>query len=360
MTTTNETYVEPLTFSGASNEDEPRAAEPIEKIHSERRQIGAQAVNALHEIIADKRDSMAMYLNEIGKVPLLNAEEEVELAKRIETGLVASKVLAGEGTEPKKKTGSSPSQGELEWLAMDGEDARKQLIEANLRLVVFFARKSKGGENTDLIDLIAFGNRGLMHTVEKFDYTEGYKFSTYAKRWIQQYITKGVEDEDRLIRISGNGFEEMEALSKVENMLRKRFDREPEIDEIASETGLSKEKIMEVKEWGKYSESLDAPIGSDEDSVTLGDKLASEVIIEVDDTIVPNELSTELLALVAKLESRDADIIRRRYGFKNGTPQSYKDIGSYHGLSNERIRQLDKAAVEVLKTLATEQLLSNP
>src|SRR6476620_11435549 len=301
------------------------------------------------------RDSVGMYLDEIARNPLLDAESEVELSKTIEAGLMAEHLLA-EGRVGRKKGGApmTATQEELEWLAEEGERAVQRFIQANLRLVVSIARKY-GRSAMPMLDLIQEGNTGLIRAVEKFDYAKGYKFSTYATWWVRQAITRGIAQQARVVRLPVHVVEELNQVGAARRTLERQLGREPEPEEIATELDMDFERVLDLLSWGREHVSLDTPVDDDGDT-SLGDLIAQETAPGPDSTFLDVESRDRLSHLVELLDDRAADIIRSRYGLVDGRQHKLADIGAKHGISAERVRQLEREALQKLRTLADPDL----
>ncbi|MGN6252630.1 MAG: sigma-70 family RNA polymerase sigma factor [Marmoricola sp.] len=301
------------------------------------------------------RDSVGMYLDEIARTPLLDAATEVELSKRIEAGLFAEALLA-EGRVGRRKGGApkAANEAELQWIVEDGEQAMRQFINANLRLVVSIARKY-GRSAMPMLDLIQEGNTGLIRAVEKFDYAKGYKFSTYATWWVRQAITRGIAQQARVVRLPVHVVEELNQVGSARRQLERQLGREPEPEEIAAELGMEPDRVIDLISWGREHVSLDTPIDEDGDT-SLGDLIAQENSPGPDLTVLDVEARDRLLALVDHLDERSADIIRSRYGLVDGRQHKLADIGAKHGISAERVRQLEREAIAKLRQLADPDL----
>jgi RNA polymerase primary sigma factor len=301
------------------------------------------------------RDSVGMYLDEIARTPLLDAITEVELSKTIEAGLLAEHLLAT-GRVGRKKGGAPKyaSQEELEWLAEEGQKAIQRFIEANLRLVVSIARKY-GRSQMPMLDLVQEGNTGLIRAVEKFDYAKGYKFSTYATWWVRQAITRGIAQQARVVRLPVHVVEELNQVGAARRTLERQLGREPEPEEIAEELGMSLDRVIDLLSWGREHVSLDTPVDDDGDT-SLGDLIAQETAPGPDSTFLDVESRDRLSHLVELLDDRAADIIRSRYGLVDGRQHKLADIGAKHGISAERVRQLEREALQKLRDLADPDL----
>jgi len=295
-------------------------------------------------------DPVKDYLKQIGKVPLLNAEQEVELAKRIEAGLFAEEKLAHD-------TNSLPPKlrNELHWIAQDGRRAKNHLLEANLRLVVSLAKRYTG-RGMLFLDLIQEGNLGLIRAVEKFDYTKGYKFSTYATWWIRQAITRAMADQARTIRIPVHMVEVINKLARVQRQMLQDLGREPTPEELAKELDMTPEKVVEVQKYGREPISLHTPLGEDGDS-EFGD------LIEDSEAIVPAEavsftlLQEQLHAVLDTLSEREAGVVSMRFGLTDGQPKTLDEIGKVYGVTRERIRQIESKTMSKLRHPSRSQVL---
>jgi RNA polymerase primary sigma factor len=301
------------------------------------------------------RDSVGMYLDEIARTPLLDAAREVELSKAIEAGLMAEHLLA-EGRIGRRKGGApgSASREELEWLVADGQRALQEFINANLRLVVSIARKY-GRSQMPLLDLVQEGNTGLIRAVEKFDYAKGFKFSTYATWWIRQAITRGIAQQGRVVRLPVHVVEELNQVGAARRTLERTLGREPEPTEIAAELGMDVDRVLDLVSWGRDHVSLDTPV-DDEGDTSLGDLVARETTPGPDVTFLDVESRDRLTAMIDKLGEREADIIKARYGLLDGRQHKLADIGARHGISAERVRQLEREALSRLRRLVDPDL----
>ncbi|MCC3764891.1 RNA polymerase sigma factor [Glycomyces sp. TRM65418] len=298
-------------------------------------------------------DSVRAYLKQIGKVPLLNAAQEVELAKRIEAGLYAVErlKLLREGGE------EIPTQlrRDLEWIVRDGDRAKDHLLEANLRLVVSLAKRYTG-RGMAFLDLIQEGNLGLIRAVEKFDYTKGYKFSTYATWWIRQAITRAMADQARTIRIPVHMVEVINKLGRIQRELLQDLGREPSPDELAKEMDISPEKVLEIQQYAREPISLDQTIGDEGDS-QLGDFIEdSEAIVAVD-AVSFSLLQGQLQQVLQTLSEREAGVVRLRFGLTDGQPRTLDEIGQVYGVTRERIRQIESKTMSKLRHPSRSQVL---
>jgi RNA polymerase primary sigma factor len=294
------------------------------------------------------RDSVGLYLDEIARTPLLDAETEVELSKTIEAGLLAQHLL-DTGRVGRRKGGApmSANEAELEWLAEQGQLAVDRFIEANLRLVVSIARKY-GRSQMPMLDLIQEGNTGLIRAVEKFDYTKGYKFSTYATWWVRQAITRGIAQQARVVRLPVHVVEELNQVGSARRTLERQLGRDPEPQEIATELGMDLDRVLDLMSWGRDHVSLDTPVDEDGDT-SLGDLMAQETAPGPDLNVLDAEARQRLDDLVGILDERSADIVRARYGLADGRQHKLADIGARHGISAERVRQLEREALQKLR-----------
>ena len=294
-------------------------------------------------------DPVRMYLKEIGRVPLLTAAEEVDLAKRVEAGLFASEKL----TMPQKLP--VQFERELEVIERDGQLAKKRLIEANLRLVVSIAKRYVG-RGMLFLDLIQEGNLGLIRAVEKFDYTKGYKFSTYATWWIRQAITRAIADQARTIRIPVHMVETINKLIRIQRQLLQDLGREPTPEEIGAEMEMSPERVREIQKLAQEPVSLETPIGEEDDS-NLGD------FIEDSDAIVPVDaasfilLQEQLDAILHTLSEREKKVIQLRFGLSDGHPRTLEEVGKEFGVTRERIRQIESKTLSKLRHPSRSQKL---
>ncbi|MBE7323166.1 sigma-70 family RNA polymerase sigma factor [Nocardioides sp. Y6] len=301
------------------------------------------------------RDSVGLYLDEIARTPLLDAATEVELSKTIEAGLMAEHLLA-EGRVGRRKGGApmSATEEELLWLAEEGRKAVDVFIRANLRLVVSIARKY-GRAQMPMLDLIQEGNTGLIRAVEKFDYAKGYKFSTYATWWVRQAITRGIAQQARVVRLPVHVVEELNQVGNARRTLERQFGRDPEPTEIAEELGMSVDRVLDLLSWGRDHVSLDTPLDESGDT-SLGDLMAQETVPSPDGDVLDAESRARLEELVDQLDERSADIVRARYGLSDGRQHKLADIGAKHGISAERVRQLEREALQKLRRLGDPDL----
>jgi RNA polymerase primary sigma factor len=294
-------------------------------------------------------DPVKDYLKQIGKVPLLNAEMEVELAKRIEAGLFSDEKLAKGG-----KISAKPLE-ELEWIAEDGRRAKNHLLEANLRLVVSLAKRYTG-RGMLFLDLIQEGNLGLIRAVEKFDYTKGYKFSTYATWWIRQAITRAMADQARTIRIPVHMVEVINKLARVQRQMLQDLGREPTPEELAKELDMTPEKVIEVQKYGREPISLHTPLGEDGDS-EFGDLIEDSEAIVPADAVSFTLLQEQLHAVLDTLSEREAGVVSMRFGLTDGQPKTLDEIGKVYGVTRERIRQIESKTMSKLRHPSRSQVL---
>jgi RNA polymerase primary sigma factor len=294
-------------------------------------------------------DPVKDYLKQIGKVPLLNAEMEVELAKRIEAGLFSEEKL-GKGGKISVKL-----EEELEWIAEDGRRAKNHLLEANLRLVVSLAKRYTG-RGMLFLDLIQEGNLGLIRAVEKFDYTKGYKFSTYATWWIRQAITRAMADQARTIRIPVHMVEVINKLARVQRQMLQDLGREPTPEELSRELDMTPEKVVEVQKYGREPISLHTPLGEDGDS-EFGDLIEDTEAVVPADAVGFTMLQRQLEQLLDSLSEREAGVIRMRFGLGDGQPKTLDQIGDTFGVTRERIRQIESKTMAKLRHPSRSQSL---
>jgi len=298
-------------------------------------------------------DSVRAYLKQIGKVALLNAEQEVELAKRIEAGLYAAERLrrAEDGTDQL----SPQLRRDLRWIVRDGQRARNHLLEANLRLVVSMAKRYTG-RGMPFLDLIQEGNVGLIRAVAKFDYAKGYKFSTYATWWIRQAITRAMADQARTIRIPVHMIEVINTLGRVKRELLVELGRDPTPEELAKEMNITPEKVLELQSYAREPLSLDQTIGDEGDS-QLGDFIEDSQAVVAVDAVSFALLQDELQAVLGTLSEREAGIVRLRVGLTDGQPRTLEEIAHVYGVTRERIRQIETKTMSKLRHPSRSQTL---
>ncbi|WP_433526374.1 RNA polymerase sigma factor [Nocardia pseudovaccinii] len=298
-------------------------------------------------------DSVRAYLKQIGKVALLNAEEEVELAKRIEAGLYAAEKVR-EFAEQGEKLPVAMRR-DYTWIVRDGNRAKNHLLEANLRLVVSLAKRYTG-RGMAFLDLIQEGNLGLIRAVEKFDYTKGYKFSTYATWWIRQAITRAMADQARTIRIPVHMVEVINKLGRIQRELLQDLGREPTPEELAKEMDITPEKVLEIQQYAREPISLDQTIGDEGDS-QLGDFIEdSEAVVAVD-AVSFTLLQDQLQSVLETLSEREAGVVRLRFGLTDGQPRTLDEIGQVYGVTRERIRQIESKTMSKLRHPSRSQVL---
>jgi RNA polymerase primary sigma factor len=295
-------------------------------------------------------DPVKDYLKQIGKVALLNAAEEVELAMRIEAGLFAEDKLANEGDKL-----SPTHKRELQWVARDGQRAKSHLLGANLRLVVSLAKRYTG-RGMQFLDLIQEGNLGLIRAVEKFDYTKGFKFSTYATWWIRQAITRAMADQARTIRIPVHMVEVINKLARVQRQMLQDLGREPTPEELSRELDMTPEKVVEVQKYGREPISLHTPLGEDGDS-EFGDLIEDTEAVVPADAVGFTMLQKQLESLLDSLSEREAGVIRMRFGLGDGMPKTLDQIGDTFGVTRERIRQIESKTMAKLRHPSRSQSL---
>jgi RNA polymerase primary sigma factor len=286
-------------------------------------------------------DSVKAYLKEIGRVPLLTAEQEIELAKRIEAGLFARERLDTESAM------AAELRAELEWIVQDGTRAKERMLEANLRLVVSIAKRYTG-RGMLFLDLIQEGNLGLIRTIEKFDYRLGFKFSTYATWWIKQAITRAMADQARTIRIPVHMVELINKVARVERQLQIELGREPTPEEIASQVELTPERVVEVQAYSREPISLSTPLGEEGDS-EFGDLIEDTEAVSPADAVSFTLMQQQLRDLLGELSEREAGVITMRYGLADGRPMTLDEIGKVYGVTRERIRQIESKTMSKLR-----------
>jgi RNA polymerase primary sigma factor len=368
----------PAAKKAASDEDEEETVEPAEAVDAtddtdddtedKPRTAAVEAANAVAAgalVISQSDDDEAPvysttitgatadpvkdYLKQIGKVALLNAEQEVELAMRIEAGLFAEDKL-------QHTTGlSKPEERELRWVARDGQRAKSHLLGANLRLVVSLAKRYTG-RGMQFLDLIQEGNLGLIRAVEKFDYTKGFKFSTYATWWIRQAITRAMADQARTIRIPVHMVEVINKLARVQRQMLQDLGREPTPEELARELDMTPEKVVEVQKYGREPISLHTPLGEDGDS-EFGDLIEDTEAVVPADAVGFTMLQKQLESLLDSLSEREAGVIRMRFGLGDGQPKTLDQIGDTFGVTRERIRQIESKTMAKLRHPSRSQSL---
>ena len=295
-------------------------------------------------------DPVKDYLKQIGKVALLNAEQEVDLAKRIEAGLFADEQISQDADSVPRS-----DRGDYEWIAEDGHRAKNHLLEANLRLVVSLAKRYTG-RGMLFLDLIQEGNLGLIRAVEKFDYTKGYKFSTYATWWIKQAITRAMADQARTIRIPVHMVEVINKLARVQRQMLQDLGREPTPEELAKELDMTPEKVVEVQKYGREPISLHTPLGEDGDS-EFGDLIEDSEAIVPADAVNFTLLQEQLHDVLDTLSEREAGVVSMRFGLTDGQPKTLDEIGKVYGVTRERIRQIESKTMSKLRHPSRSQVL---
>ncbi|GAA2347887.1 sigma-70 family RNA polymerase sigma factor [Streptomyces kunmingensis] len=309
----------------------------------------ARSVRAVGGEIAD-RDLVGMYLDEIARTPLLDAAKEVDLSQTIEAGVYAQQILDGEVSD--SEAAGKASREELEALIADAEKAKDIFIRSNLRLVVAVARRYPRS-GLPLLDLIQEGNAGLVRAVEKFDYRKGFKFSTYATWWIRQAITRSIADQSRTIRLPVHLVEELGRIRRVQREFNRKNGRDPEPTEIAAELDTKPERVVDVLDWARDPVSLNMSVDDDGDT-QFGDLLEDTSAVSPEQSVLTLLRSEELDDLIGRLDQRTASIIKMRYGIEDGRERTLTEVGKEHGLTRERIRQIEKHALLELKKLARD------
>jgi RNA polymerase primary sigma factor len=346
--------------AAATAEDEEEDEESTKPAFTEPLPTGAIVISSSDEddvpvystqITGATADPVKDYLKQIGKVPLLNAAEEVELAMRIEAGLFAEEKLSH--MSPAEK--SSQLGLDLQWVARDGQRAKSHLLGANLRLVVSLAKRYTG-RGMQFLDLIQEGNLGLIRAVEKFDYTKGFKFSTYATWWIRQAITRAMADQARTIRIPVHMVEVINKLARVQRQMLQDLGREPTPEELSRELDMTPEKVIEVQKYGREPISLHTPLGEDGDS-EFGDLIEDTEAVVPADAVGFTMLQRQLESLLDSLSEREAGVIRMRFGLGDGQPKTLDQIGDTFGVTRERIRQIESKTMAKLRHPSRSQSL---
>ena len=294
-------------------------------------------------------DLVRVYLNGIGKTALLSAEDEVELAKRIEAGLYAQHLL-----DTRKRLGENRKR-DLGIVARDGQAARQHLLEANLRLVVSLAKRYTG-RGMPLLDLIQEGNLGLIRAMEKFDYAKGFKFSTYATWWIRQAITRGMADQSRTIRLPVHLVEQVNKLARIKREMHQTLGREATDEELAEESGIPVHKINDLLEHSRDPVSLDMPVGTDEEA-PLGDFIEDSEAMSAENTVIAELLHTDIRHVLATLDERERQVIQLRFGLDDGQPRTLDQIGKSFNLSRERVRQIEREVMIKLRNGSSAERL---
>jgi len=330
------------------DDDDPKPPSDDEDDEDEKKPLAAEGE------VGISTDLVRAYLKEIGKVPLLTAEMEVDLAQRIEAGLFAAeKIRQSESGEAPKL--SAALRRDLDWLVVDGGKAKRHLLEANLRLVVSIAKRYLG-RGMLFLDLIQEGNLGLIRAVEKFDYTKGYKFSTYATWWIRQAITRAMADQARTIRIPVHMVEQINKLTRVQREMLQELGREPTPEELAKELDMTPEKVVEIQGYAREPVSLETTIGDDQDS-SLGDFIEDADAPVAAEVVSYGLMQEQLGEVLRTLTDREAAVVKMRFGLVDGQPRTLDEIGREFGLTRERIRQIESKTLSKLRHPSRSQKL---
>ena len=306
---------------------------------------------------AGTADPVRMYLREIGQVPLLVAQEEVDLAMRIEAGVKAEERLADLNASGAIDDLDPVEKAQLRRTQRDGERAKRELTQANLRLVVSIAKRYLG-RGMQILDLIQEGNLGLMRAVEKFDYTKGFKFSTYATWWIRQAITRAIADQARTIRIPVHMVESINKVHRHQRLLIQELEREPTIEELAKKTELSEQRVRDILRISQDPLSLDSPVG-DEDDSHLADFIEDQHAIMPADVATANSLSEQIMSALDELSDREKEVVRLRFGLNGDRPQTLEEVGRQFGVTRERIRQIESKTLAKLRHPQRRQKLED-
>ncbi len=338
----------PAAVEDEDDEDDDTPKPPSDDDDEEEKPIAAEGE------VGISTDLVRAYLKEIGKVPLLTAEQEVELAQRIEAGLFAAEKIrqADQGEAAKL---SAALRRDLDWLVNDGQRAKRHLLEANLRLVVSIAKRYLG-RGMLFLDLIQEGNLGLIRAVEKFDYTKGYKFSTYATWWIRQAITRAMADQARTIRIPVHMVEQINKLTRVQREMLQELGREPTPEELAKELDMTPEKVVEIQGYAREPVSLETTIGDDQDS-SLGDFIEDADAPVAAEVVSYGLMQEQLGEVLRTLTDREAAVVKMRFGLVDGQPRTLDEIGREFGLTRERIRQIESKTLSKLRHPSRSQKL---
>ena len=346
-----------------SDDEKPAAAKPEEKEEDDAGFVVSDSDDEdqpVQQVVTAgaTADPVKDYLKQIGKVALLNAEQEVELAKRIEAGLFAEEKLSKDFADFDRTKADSDTRRlvrDLQWIAHDGKRAKNHLLEANLRLVVSLAKRYTG-RGMLFLDLIQEGNLGLIRAVEKFDYTKGYKFSTYATWWIRQAITRAMADQARTIRIPVHMVEVINKLARVQRQMLQDLGREPTPEELAKELDMTPEKVVEVQKYGREPISLHTPLGEDGDS-EFGDLIEDSEAVVPADAVSFTLLQEQLHQVLDTLSEREAGVVSMRFGLQDGQPKTLDEIGKVYGVTRERIRQIESKTMSKLRHPSRSQVL---
>jgi RNA polymerase primary sigma factor len=338
----------PVAEDDEDDEDDDTPKPPSDDDDEDEKPIAAEGE------VGISTDLVRAYLKEIGKVPLLTAEMEVDLAQRIEAGLFAAeKIRQAEAGEAPKL--SAALRRDLDWLVLDGGKAKRHLLEANLRLVVSIAKRYLG-RGMLFLDLIQEGNLGLIRAVEKFDYTKGYKFSTYATWWIRQAITRAMADQARTIRIPVHMVEQINKLTRVQREMLQELGREPTPEELAKELDMTPEKVVEIQGYAREPVSLETTIGDDQDS-SLGDFIEDADAPVAAEVVSYGLMQEQLGEVLRTLTDREAAVVKMRFGLVDGQPRTLDEIGREFGLTRERIRQIESKTLSKLRHPSRSQKL---
>ncbi len=353
LTVTTETVIEAVEAEGGDVEELKEAKGKVEDANDDSFVLSSkdetdEPVQTV-QVAGATADPVKDYLKLIGKVPLLNAEQEVSLAKRIEAGLFAEEKL-----DNTKKIAARLKR-DYEWIAEDGRRAKNHLLEANLRLVVSLAKRYTG-RGMLFLDLIQEGNLGLIRAVEKFDYTKGYKFSTYATWWIRQAITRAMADQARTIRIPVHMVEVINKLARVQRQMLQDLGREPTPEELARELDMTPEKVVEVQKYGREPISLHTPLGEEGDS-EFGDLIEDSEAVVPADAVSFTLLQEQLHSVLDTLSEREAGVVSMRFGLTDGQPKTLDEIGKVYGVTRERIRQIESKTMSKLRHPSRSQVL---
>jgi RNA polymerase primary sigma factor len=311
------------------------------------RRRAMRAAGAPTERASGTADPVRMYLKEIGRVPLLVAAEEVEYARRIEEGALAAERLADHAASGTSGSLEFAERRELSRAVRRGEDAREVLIEANLRLVVSIAKRYVG-RGMHFLDLIQEGNLGLMRAVEKFDYTKGFKFSTYATWWIRQAITRAIADQARTIRIPVHMVESINKVHRMQRQMVQELERDPTVEELAERVDLSPDRVREIQRISLDLLSLDAPVGEEDDS-NLADFIEDQAAEAPADVAARHMLNRAVVDALDELSDREKAVVRLRFGLDDGQPRTLEEVGKEFGVTRERIRQIESKTLAKLR-----------
>lgn len=318
---------------------------------------GSNSSSAGRVMTSSAADPVRMYLREIGQVPLLSSAEEVSLAKRIEAGLEAEERLAELSAMGELDALDPTERAQIRRKARDGERAKSELTQANLRLVVSIAKRYLG-RGMHILDLIQEGNLGLMRAVEKFDYTKGFKFSTYATWWIRQSITRAIADQARTIRIPVHMVETINKVHRHQRALVQELEREPTVEEIAAKTDLTPSRVREILRISQDPLSLDSPVGDEDDSY-LSDFIEDKKAIMPADVATANSLSEQIMFALDELSDREKQVVRMRFGLDGARPRTLEEVGLEFGVTRERIRQIESKTLAKLRHPQRRQLLED-